>query len=78
MSVFHAGGLGQLGQQLATSLRDKYGRDNVLLTDIKKPDYEVTDDGRLSRFYLTLSNLGFISATDIVDRHFYHFCLIST
>lgn len=39
------GGLGQLGQALATKLRNEYGRENVLLTDIRKPTQEVLADG---------------------------------
>lgn len=44
------GGLGQLGQNLAENLRKKYGRNSVLLTDIKKPPQRVIDSG----FYITL------------------------
>jgi len=39
------GGLGQLGQALASTLRARYGRDNVLLTDIVKPTNDVLADG---------------------------------
>lgn len=39
------GGLGQLGLALASKLRSIYGRDNVLLTDIRKPDNETLADG---------------------------------
>ena len=40
------GGLGQLGQGLAEKLRQKFGRDGVLLTDIKKPSPEVLRSGK--------------------------------
>lgn len=43
--VVITGGLGQLGQGLAISLRQKFGEDNVLLTDIKKPPAEVVQSG---------------------------------
>uniref|UniRef100_H2YAL5 L-threonine 3-dehydrogenase, mitochondrial n=1 Tax=Ciona savignyi TaxID=51511 RepID=H2YAL5_CIOSA len=39
------GGLGQLGQGLAKKLRRKYGKDNVLLTDIRIPEDQTVDDG---------------------------------
>jgi len=39
------GGLGQLGLALASKLRSIYGRDNVLLTDIKRPTNEILDSG---------------------------------
>ncbi|XP_062506480.1 L-threonine 3-dehydrogenase, mitochondrial-like [Corticium candelabrum] len=39
------GGLGQLGTALATRLREKYGRDSVILTDVKKPSHKVYSEG---------------------------------
>jgi len=39
------GGLGQLGLALASKLRGIYGRDNVLLTDIRKPNTEALESG---------------------------------
>ena len=44
-NLFQSGGLGQLGQALATKLRSIYGRDNVLLTDIKRPTNQVLAEG---------------------------------
>lgn len=41
------GGLGQLGSGLAGMLRHKYGRDNVILSDILKPTREVVEAGML-------------------------------
>uniref|UniRef100_A0A0X3P6T6 L-threonine 3-dehydrogenase, mitochondrial n=1 Tax=Schistocephalus solidus TaxID=70667 RepID=A0A0X3P6T6_SCHSO len=43
--VLITGGLGQLGMPLARALRAKFGKDSVLLTDIKKPDPSVKDLG---------------------------------
>lgn len=43
--VLITGGLGQLGTGLASLLRQKYGRDNIILSDIIRPNKEVLDDG---------------------------------
>ncbi|XP_023954705.2 L-threonine 3-dehydrogenase, mitochondrial-like [Bicyclus anynana] len=43
--ILITGGLGQLGVECAKYLRGKYGRDNVLLSDIIKPTTEVLNDG---------------------------------
>ncbi|XP_062862820.1 L-threonine dehydrogenase 2 [Trichomycterus rosablanca] len=43
--VLITGGLGQLGVGLAQMLRQQYGRENVILSDIKKPPAEVFDMG---------------------------------
>lgn len=43
--MMNAGGLGQLGTGLAKILRAKYGRDNVIMSDILKPSKEVVDSG---------------------------------
>jgi hypothetical protein len=39
------GGLGQLGLTMAKLLRSKYGDENVLLSDIIKPNQEIVDSG---------------------------------
>ncbi|XP_046874225.1 L-threonine dehydrogenase 2 isoform X1 [Hypomesus transpacificus] len=44
--VLITGGLGQLGVGLAQMLRKQYGRDNVILSDIKKPPSEVFSSGK--------------------------------
>ncbi|KAL5965938.1 L-threonine 3-dehydrogenase mitochondrial [Taenia solium] len=44
--ILITGGLGQLGMPLARVFRSKYGRDSVIVTDIKKPDPAVKDLGR--------------------------------
>ncbi|XP_039271946.2 L-threonine 3-dehydrogenase, mitochondrial-like [Styela clava] len=43
--VIITGGLGQLGQGLAESLRRQFGSENVLLTDIKKPSQNILESG---------------------------------
>ncbi|XP_030851693.1 inactive L-threonine 3-dehydrogenase, mitochondrial-like [Strongylocentrotus purpuratus] len=43
--ILITGGLGQLGQGLAKVLRKRYGRDNVILTDIVKPPRHIVDAG---------------------------------
>lgn len=40
-----SGGLGQLGTGLAKILREKYGKDNVIMSDILKPSKEVVEAG---------------------------------
>ncbi|MEQ8924546.1 MAG: NAD-dependent epimerase/dehydratase family protein [Fulvivirga sp.] len=37
------GALGQLGSELSLALRDIYGRDNVIITDIKEPSGKLAD-----------------------------------
>ncbi|XP_002735491.2 L-threonine 3-dehydrogenase, mitochondrial-like [Saccoglossus kowalevskii] len=43
--VLITGSLGQLGQGLAKLLRQKYGRDNVIMSDIIKPPKHILDSG---------------------------------
>ncbi|EDO41360.1 predicted protein [Nematostella vectensis] len=43
--VLITGGLGQLGQGLAKILRDKYGRENVVMSDIAKASDQVLRNG---------------------------------
>ncbi|XP_046712069.1 L-threonine dehydrogenase 2 isoform X2 [Silurus meridionalis] len=43
--VLITGGLGQLGVGLAQMLRQQFGRENVILSDIRKPPAEVFDMG---------------------------------
>ncbi|XP_075868508.1 L-threonine 3-dehydrogenase, mitochondrial-like [Nelusetta ayraudi] len=43
--VLITGGLGQLGFGLARFLRKRYGKSNVILSDIKKPSYHVYQSG---------------------------------
>jgi threonine 3-dehydrogenase len=39
------GGLGQLGMQCARIFREKYGKENVILSDIIKPSDEIISEG---------------------------------
>ncbi len=39
------GGLGQLGTGLARHLRSEFGQENVILSDIVRPDKEILDNG---------------------------------
>ena len=41
-----AGGLGQLGTGLARKLRQQYGTENIILSDIIRPNREILDDGK--------------------------------
>ena len=45
LGIFISGGLGQLGTGLAKILRNKYGKDNVIMSDILKPSKEVVEAG---------------------------------
>ena len=43
--VLITGGLGQLGSGLAKVLRKRYGRDNIILSDIVKPTEKILSEG---------------------------------
>ena len=43
--IIVTGALGQIGSELTTKLRSEYGVDNVLATDIRRPDSDATVDG---------------------------------
>ncbi|XP_070494134.1 L-threonine 3-dehydrogenase, mitochondrial [Chironomus tepperi] len=43
--ILITGGLGQLGTQCARLLRSKYGKNNVILSDIIKPKEEIVEEG---------------------------------
>ena len=62
--VLITGGLGQLGTSLAKLMRQRYGGDNVILTDIRRPE----DDAAAAPFlYLDVTNPAAINEI-IVDR----------
>lgn len=60
--ILITGSLGQLGKGLAKLLREKYGRDNVIMSDIIKPPKEVLRDGR----YIYADILDFKNLQEIV------------
>jgi hypothetical protein len=45
---YFVGSLGQLGTELAKILRAKYGRDNVIMSDIIKPSKAIMESGEYS------------------------------
>jgi threonine 3-dehydrogenase len=48
------GSLGQIGSELVPALREKYGRDNVIATDIRRPNDEFKNSGPYR--YLNIEN----------------------
>ncbi|KAI8427565.1 hypothetical protein MSG28_002072 [Choristoneura fumiferana] len=64
-SLFMTGGLGQLGVECAKYLRGKYGREQVILSDIIKPTPEVVNDGP----YIFADILDFKGLQKIVVNH---------
>ena len=50
MNYCLTGGLGQLGTGLAKILRQQYGRDNIILSDIIRPSKVILDDGKFLFF----------------------------
>ena len=59
------GGLGQLGTGLAKVLRAKYGRDNVIMSDILKPSRQVVEAGP----YIFADILDFKCLQEMVVTH---------
>ena len=43
--ILITGALGQLGSELAAALRERYGNDHVILTDIRLPSDQAACDG---------------------------------
>jgi threonine 3-dehydrogenase len=60
-----SGGLGQLGLAMAKLLRSKYGSDNVILSDIIKPNEEIVNNGP----YIFADILDFKGLQKIVVKH---------
>ena len=50
------GGLGQLGTGLAKLLRKSYGPENVILSDIIKPDKDILDNGKIQNQFSYVTN----------------------
>ncbi|XP_072937339.1 L-threonine 3-dehydrogenase, mitochondrial isoform X1 [Epargyreus clarus] len=63
--ILITGGLGQLGVECAKHLRGKYGRENVILSDIIKPSTEIFNDGP----YIFADILDFKGLQKIVVDH---------
>jgi hypothetical protein len=59
--VILSGSLGQLGVEVARFLREIYGRDNVIMSDIIKPSKEIFNDGS---YILSLDLLGIFVYTE--------------
>ncbi|CAH0404653.1 unnamed protein product [Chilo suppressalis] len=63
--ILITGGLGQLGVECAKYLRNKYGRENVILSDIIKPSKEIINDGP----YIFVDILDFKGLQKVVVNH---------
>lgn len=63
--ILITGSLGQLGMGLAKVLRDKYGRDNVIMSDIIKPPKDIKESGP----YIYADILDFKNLQEIVVDH---------
>ncbi|KOB78152.1 L-threonine dehydrogenase [Operophtera brumata] len=63
--ILITGGLGQLGVECAKYLREKYGRNQVILSDIIKPTEEIVSDGP----YMFVDILDFKGLQKIVVDH---------
>lgn len=59
------GGLGQIGVALASVLRKKYGVQNIVLSDIKKPSKEIRNTGP----FVYADILNYQSLNDIIVNH---------
>ena len=55
--ILVTGSLGQIGTELVTKLREVYGRDNVVATDIRKPEGNPIVEG------------GIFEVLDVTDRN---------
>ncbi|ELT88987.1 hypothetical protein CAPTEDRAFT_1836 [Capitella teleta] len=63
--ILITGGLGQLGLGLASELRQKYGKNNVILSDIIKPNKEIVDNGP----YIYADILDFKNLQELIVNH---------
>jgi nucleoside-diphosphate-sugar epimerase len=63
--ILVTGAVGQIGSELTLALRDRYGNDNVMATDIKNPQGKLLESGPFQRMDCTD-----IHATgDIIKKH---------
>ena len=65
------GGLGQLGTGLAKMLRQKYGKDNVIMSDILKPSKEVVEAGTN---HITFQTIEWYNEINSLLFRTLHFC----
>jgi len=66
--ILITGSLGQLGRGLAKILREKYGRDNVIMSDIAKASWDVLESGPyLYADILDFKNLQSIVVNERID-----------
>ncbi|XP_074640727.1 L-threonine 3-dehydrogenase, mitochondrial-like [Tubulanus polymorphus] len=76
--ILITGSLGQLGTGLAKVLRGRYGRDNVIMSDILKPSKEVYESGPyLYADILDFKNLQEIIVTQRIDWVIHFSALLS-
>jgi len=62
--IIVTGALGQIGSELTTKLRSEYGVDNVLATDIRRPNSDATVDGPFELLDVTDAKQMHTLATD--------------
>lgn len=55
--ILVTGALGQIGTELVPALRAKYGRDNVVASDIRQPSAELCADGPYLKLDVTNEDL---------------------
>ena len=64
-----SGGLGQLGTGLAKLLRTKYGTENIILSDIIRPQKDILNNGKLLNFIGPLEFLRILLAINRKKPH---------
>ncbi|KTG33200.1 hypothetical protein cypCar_00016924 [Cyprinus carpio] len=65
--VLITGGLGQLGVGLAEMLRKQYGKENIILSDIRRPPAEVYNMGMLTLRQMYSCDMGPFVYADVLD-----------
>ncbi|MET3684210.1 nucleoside-diphosphate-sugar epimerase [Alkalibacillus flavidus] len=63
--ILLTGSLGQIGSELTMALRQRYGTDNVIATDIRRADHPVVTDGPFE----TLDVTDVEAMQDVADRY---------
>jgi nucleoside-diphosphate-sugar epimerase len=64
-NILVTGALGQIGSELVVELRKKYGKNNVVASDLKTPEPEVLKEGPFEILDVTSK----ASIEDVVDKH---------